>query len=244
MTENSISIIIPAFDEAGRILPTLKRIDAWFSASGMEYEIVVVDDGSRDNTREVVLGASSEIPALRLVENGVNRGKGYSVKNGFLNSSGSFVLFSDADLSTPVEETDKLMAEMAKGTDIAIGSRAVSGADIVKRQPVYRMLMGKTFNKIVRLLAVRGFSDTQCGFKLFRRSSCERIFRAQRIERFAFDVELLFLAVKAGLRISEVPVRWINSPQSKVHPINDSLNMLVDLSKMRWNYISGRYSGF
>jgi dolichyl-phosphate beta-glucosyltransferase len=244
MTENSISIIIPAFDEAGRIFPTLKRIDAWFSASGMDYEIVVVDDGSRDDTREVVLCASAEIPALRLVENGVNRGKGYSVKNGFLNSSGRFVLFSDADLSTPVEETDKLMAEMAKGADIAIGSRAVSGADIVKRQPVYRMLMGKTFNKIVRLLAVRGFSDTQCGFKLFRRSSCERIFRAQRTERFAFDVELLFLAVKAGLKISEVPVRWINSPQSKVHPINDSLNMLVDLSKMRWNYISGRYSGF
>jgi dolichyl-phosphate beta-glucosyltransferase len=124
----------------------------------------------------------------------VNRGKGYSVRNGFLNSSGSFVLFSDADLSTPVEETGKLMVEMAKGADIAIGSRAVSGADIVKRQPVYRMLMGKTFNKIVRLLAVRGFSDTQCGFKMFRRSSCDAIFRVQQIERFAFDVTCSWLS--------------------------------------------------
>ncbi|HEX9861047.1 MAG TPA: glycosyltransferase family 2 protein, partial [Nitrospirota bacterium] len=135
----------------------------------------------------------------------------------------------------------KFMPEVDAGADIVFGSRSMRGSDIIKRQPFYRMLMGKTFNKLVRLLTVRGISDTQCGFKLFRRDTCAWLFRAQKVERFAFDVELLFLAHKKGLVVKEVPVRWINSPQSKVHVVRDSSRMLLDILKVRWWYLTGGY---
>ena len=236
-----ISIIIPAYNEEARIGPTLDRIGEYINSSGMDYEIIVVDDGSTDNTRAVVSESARRICGLRLVENRVNRGKGFSVKNGFLNSSGRLVLFSDADLSTPIEELEKFLPEVESGANIVIGSRSLKGSNIIKRQPFYRVLMGKTFNKLVRLLTVSGLVDTQCGFKLFRRGTCEPIFKAQRVERFAFDVELLFLAQKKGLRIAELPVRWINSPQSKVHPVMDSLRMALDLLRIRLNYLIGKY---
>ncbi|MBI5189667.1 MAG: glycosyltransferase family 2 protein [Nitrospirae bacterium] len=238
-----LSVIIPAYNEAGRIGPTLTRMDAYLSHLGMTYEIVVVDDGSTDTTCEIVLEMAGAIPAMRLIENGVNRGKGFSVKTGFLNSSGEFVLFSDADLSTPIGELERFLPEMDNGADIVIGSRAVRGADIVRRQPLHRMLMGKTFNKIVRLFTMHGISDTQCGFKLFRRSTCEVLFRLQRVERFAFDAELLFLAKKRGLKIREMPVRWINSPESKVGLVRDSSRMLADIIRVRLDYLKGRYPG-
>ncbi len=239
MTE--LSVIIPAYNEAKRISATLESVEHYLRGTGMNYEVVVVDDGSDDSTREAVSEAGRRMTRLMLIENGVNRGKGFSVRNGFLNSSGKFALFSDADLSTPIEELERFMEEAASGADIVIGSRAARGADIIKRQPLYRMLMGKTFNKIVRALAVRGISDTQCGFKLFRRSSCEDIFREQRIERFAFDVELLFLAAKKGLDVREVPVRWTNSPMSKVNAVRDSARMLLDIIKVRIDYMKGLY---
>lgn len=241
MTE--LSVIIPAYDEEARLGPTIGRVDAYLSGTGISYEVIVVDDGSRDRTREVVMEAARLMPNVRLLENGANRGKGYSVKSGFMNSVGRLVLFSDADLSTPIEELEKFLPEVKAGADIVIGSRALRESDIIKRQPIYRMLMGKTFNKLVRLLTVRGISDTQCGFKLFRRESCAALFGAQKVERFAFDVEILFLADKAGLIVRELPVRWINSPQSKVHIVRDSSMMLWDIIKVRWRYITGGYAG-
>ena len=237
----ALSIIIPAYNEEARIGPTLERIGEYMLSSGMDYEIIVVDDGSTDDTRSVVSEAARRISGLRLVENRVNRGKGFSVKNGFLNSSGRLMLFSDADLSTPVEELEKFLPEMERGADIVIGSRSLRESNIIKRQPIYRVLMGKTFNKLVRLLTVGGLVDTQCGFKLFKRDTCEPIFKAQKVERFAFDVELLFLARKKGLTICELPVKWINSPQSKVHPVMDSLRMALDLLRIRLNYLIGKY---
>jgi len=239
-----ISVVIPSYNEEARLGPTLDEIGRYLSSNGIDHEIIVVDDGSTDGTVDVVRDAAVNNPSVNLVANGSNRGKGYSVRNGFINSSGKFVLFSDADLSTPIQELDRFMNEMDGGADIVIGSRAMRESDIVKRQPVYRMLMGKTFNKLVRVLTVRGINDTQCGFKLFRRESCERLFEVQRIERFAFDVELLFLASKKGLDIREVPVRWINSPDSKVHVVKDSSRMLLDILKLRWGYITGAYNGY
>lgn len=236
-----ISIIIPAYNEEARIGPTLERIDEYMRSAGVDYEMIVVDDGSTDNTPSVVSDAARRMEGLRLVDNRVNRGKGFSVKNGFLNSSGRLVLFSDADLSTPIEELERFLPEIERGADIVIGSRSLKESNIIKRQPFYRVLMGKTFNKLVRLLTVSGLVDTQCGFKLFRRDSCEPLFKAQRVERFAFDVELLFLAQKKGLQIAELPVKWINSPQSKVHPVRDSLRMASDLLRIRMNYLIGRY---
>jgi len=244
MNKTELSVIIPAFDEAGRIGPTLERVANYLKGLGIGYEVVVVDDGSHDSTKEVVARESASMPELRLVENGINRGKGYSTKNGFLSSIGKFVLLSDADLSTPIEELPRFIDEMERGADIVIGSRALKGSDIIKRQPIYRVLMGKAFNKVVRVLTVNGISDTQCGFKLFRRDTCEVLFRAQRVERFAFDAELLFLAQKKGLRVVELPVKWVNSPLSKVNVVRDSTEMLADIIKIRLRYMSGGYAGF
>jgi len=241
MKRVKLSVVIPAYDEAARIGPTLTRINEYLSGLGQDYEIVVVDDGSGDTTRDIVLDAAAHMPALRLIGNGANRGKGYSVKNGFLNTDGGLVLFSDADLSTPIEELGRFLPEIDRGADIVIGSRALDESDIIKKQPFYRMMMGKTFNKIVRLLTVRGISDTQCGFKLFKRETCDGIFRAQRVERFAFDVELLFLAHRKGLKVVEMPVRWINSPLSKVHIVRDSSRMLMDVIRVRLGALSGGY---
>jgi dolichyl-phosphate beta-glucosyltransferase len=241
---DKLSVIIPAYNEAERITPTIARIHEYLSAGGWDFEIVVVDDGSVDGTREVVAESARSMPCLRLISNGVNRGKGYSVRRGFLESDGDYVLFSDADLSTPIEELEGFLPEMDRGADIVIGSRSMSGSKIIKRQPIYRVLMGKAFNKLVRALTVRGIVDTQCGFKLFKRSSCEGLFRAQRVERFAFDVEILFLAARKGLTIREIPVSWINSPYSKVSVLKDSARMLLDILRIRLNYTAGRYAGF
>jgi dolichyl-phosphate beta-glucosyltransferase len=241
---NKLSVIIPAYNEAGRIAPTIARVHEYLSARGHDFELVVVDDGSTDGTREVVLESARSMPGLRLITNGVNRGKGFSVRHGFLESTGEYVLFSDADLSTPIEELESFLPEMDNGADIVIGSRSLAGSRIIKRQPIYRVLMGKTFNKLVRALTVRGIVDTQCGFKLFRRSTCAELFRAQKVERFAFDVELLFLAARKGLTIRELPVKWINSPFSKVNMLRDSARMLLDIIRIRLNYMAGRYAGF
>jgi len=193
-----------------------------------------VDDGSNDATATVVRKAAEKHPSIVLHQNDRNRGKGYSVKQGVLSSRGRFVLMSDADLSTPIEEMRKLFKELEEGYDIAIGSRSVSGSEILKRQAWYRQLMGKTFNKIVRAVAVPGFRDTQCGFKLFKGDAARMVFAGQKIEGFAFDVEALYLANKMGLRIKEVPVVWVNSPDSRVSIFRDSLKMLQDILTIRF----------
>lgn len=204
-------------------------------ARGYSHEIIVVDDGSSDDTARVVGKAAEKHPAIVLLQNVRNRGKGYSVKHGVLSSRGRFVLMSDADLSTPIEEIEKLFKELEGGYEIAIGSRAVPGSRLLKKQPWHRQLMGKTFNTLIRMLAVIEIHDTQCGFKLFTGEAARRVFALQRIERFAFDVEALYLAKKMGFKIREAPVVWVNSPDSRVGIIKDSLRMMRDLLKIRFH---------
>lgn len=236
-----LSVIIPAFNEENRISRTITRIHEHLFKQDYDAELVVVDDGSTDSTVQTVADLGERVPRLRVVKNGVNRGKGYSVRNGFMNSQGEFLLFSDADLSTPIEEVEKLLGCLQQGYDVAIASRALDDSEIPVRQPWYRELMGKIFNLCVSVLAVRGIRDTQCGFKLFKRECALQVFRRQRIEGFSFDVEALFLARKLGYTVKEVPVVWINDRRSKVSPLKDSVRMFVDLLKIRANDFMGRY---
>ncbi len=230
-----LSIVIPAFNESERLGPTLRRVIEWADAHWPESEILVVDDGSTDNTVEV---AERHSPRVRVLKNGSNRGKGYSVRHGVLESKGALVLFSDADLSTPIEECHKLAQQMTQ-FDIAIGSRAMAASQVEKHQPFYREAMGKTFNRIVQILAVDGIKDTQCGFKMLRGDIARELFTALTIPGFAFDVELLFLARQRGFSITEVPVRWINDERSSVHAVVDSLRMLRDVVRIRWTHRKG-----
>jgi dolichyl-phosphate beta-glucosyltransferase len=194
--DTKLSIVIPAYNESLRIGKTLDSICDYMKGCGYSHEIIVVDDGSSDDTAMVVRKAAEKRPAIVLLQNDVNKGKGYSIKRGVLSSRGRFVLMSDADLSTPIEELGKLYKELDEGYDIAIGSRSVPGSTVLKRQTWYRQLMGKAFNKLAQAVAVYGIRDTQCGFKLFRGEAARMVFARQRIERFAFDVEALYLAKK------------------------------------------------
>ncbi len=244
LIDTSLSIVIPAYNEALRIGKTLDRICDYLADRGYSHEIIVVNDGSNDDTAKVVKKAAENHPAIVLLQNGMNKGKGYSVKQGVLSSKGRYILMSDADLSTPIEEIGQLFKELEGGYDIAIGSRSVSGSMILKRQSWFRQLMGKTFNMLVQAFAVRGIRDTQCGFKLFKGDAARMVFARQRIERFAFDVEALYLAKKMGLRIREVPVVWVNSPDSKVSIFTDSLQMFRDLLKIRFYHCRLRQGKF
>jgi|LQYC01.1.fsa_nt_gi dolichyl-phosphate beta-glucosyltransferase len=236
-----LSVVIPAYNEAERIGDTLRKIHKYLLTRNYRSEVIVVDDGSTDSTRLVVKKIAREIPLVRLLENGVNRGKGYSVRAGVLNSQGKIILFSDADLSTPIQEVDNLGDWLGMGYDIAIGSRALPGSEILVRQPRPRELMGKTFNRLVQLLTVSGIRDTQCGFKLFKKEAAKDLFEKQTIWGFGFDVEILFMASKNGYRIKEVPIKWINSPDSRVSIMKDSFTMLCDLVRIRIRYLTGKY---
>ncbi|HYL46134.1 MAG TPA: dolichyl-phosphate beta-glucosyltransferase [Candidatus Limnocylindrales bacterium] len=239
-----LSIIIPAYNEESRLPRALERIRTYLSGRGLtesKVEILVVDDGSADGTARVVAGCSREIPGLRLVSNDRNRGKGFSVRHGMLEARGRIALFTDADLSAPIEEADKLFAAIESGADVAIGSRALDRSLIFAHQSRLRELAGIIFNGFVRALTGLPFADTQCGFKAFRREPCRIIFEQQRIERFGFDPEILFLAKRHGLRAAEVPVHWAHDPGTKVHVLRDSLMMFSDLFYIRWNWLMGRY---
>jgi dolichyl-phosphate beta-glucosyltransferase len=230
-----LSIVIPALNEEQRLPATLATIERWSALNLEAAEIIVVDDGSADRTSDVAreLGERCQPPVtMRVFRNATNSGKGASVRAGVLAAMEPYVLMTDADLSTPIEEMEKLAAAIA-GADIAIGSRAAAGAEIQVHQPLHRELMGKTFNKLVQLLVTGGIRDTQCGFKLFRREVAQRIFSLTRVDRFAFDVEAIYVARKLGYRIEEVPVVWRNSPASTVDPIRDASRMLVDLFRIR-----------
>jgi dolichyl-phosphate beta-glucosyltransferase len=235
-----ISIIVPSYNEERRLPETLERIAAYARASGREVEILVVDDGSTDGTAAVAESFRSKFGALRVLSNGANRGKGYSVRHGMLEARGRIVLFTDADLSAPIEEADKLFTAM-ETYDVAIGSRALDRRLISIHQSQFREFAGIIFNTIVRLCLRLPFVDTQCGFKAFRREPCRIIFEQQRIERFGFDPELLYLARRHGLRTVEIPVRWGHSPATKVSMFRDSLQMFLDVFIIRWNAIAGRY---
>ena len=235
-----LSIIIPAYNEKLRLPATLGQIAAYVRSSGHDTEILLVDDGSTDRTAHVAESFRSKFPALRVLSNGANRGKGYSVRHGMLEARGRIVLFTDADLSAPIEEADKLLAAL-ETHDVAIGSRALDRRLIFERQSRFREFAGIIFNNVVRVCLRLPFVDTQCGFKAFRREPCRIIFAQQRIERFGFDPELLYLARRHGLRAVEIPVRWGHSPATKVSMLRDSLQMFLDVFLIRWNALVGRY---
>ena len=227
-----VSIVVPAFNEAQRILPTFDQIFAYMDQHHDDYEVVLVDDGCTDGTVAAVQQRFGDRPQLRIVAYGGNRGKGYAVRFGALQARGDVVLFSDADLSTPIGEMEKMLALTDQGYHFVIGSRALRQSEIRQRQPVYRELAGKLFNLMVRLLISGKFHDTQCGFKLFRREPMLPILRRLQIDGFAFDVEMIVLAEAAGLRVGEVPVVWVNSPTSMVR-LWPALRAFVDLAAIR-----------
>jgi dolichyl-phosphate beta-glucosyltransferase len=235
-----LSIVIPSYNEELRLPATLKQIAAYIGGSNRSIEVIVVDDGSRDRTVAVADSFRSEIPTLRVVSNGQNRGKGYSVRHGMQEAHGRIVLFTDADLSAPIEEVEKLLPAM-QTNDVAIGSRAVDRSLITVHESPFREFAGIIFNKIVRLILRLPFVDTQCGFKAFRREECRLIFEQQTIERFGFDPELLYLARHHDLRSVEIPVRWGHSPATKVNMFRDSVQMFLDVFIIRWNALTGRY---
>lgn len=239
-TDPELSIVIPAFNEELRLAATLERIAAYLRNGHQDAEVLVVDDGSKDRTAAVAESFRSKIPTLRVVSNGVNRGKGYSVRHGVQEARGRIVLFTDADLSAPIEEADKLVDALQR-FDVAIGSRAVNRSLITVRESRFREFAGIIFNKIVRFTLQLPFVDTQCGFKAFVRERCQVIFEQQTIERFGFDPELLYLAHHHGLSAVEIPVRWGHSPATKVNMLRDSVQMFLDVFVIRWNSLRGRY---
>jgi len=235
-----LSIVIPSYNEELRLPGSLEKIAAYIREKEPNTEVIVVDDGSTDQTAAVAESWSGRIPQLRVVSNGVNRGKGFSVRHGSLEARGDIVLFTDADLSSPIEEGEKLLATLATH-DVAIGSRAVDRSLIEVHESLFREFAGIVFNRIVQAILRLPFVDTQCGFKAFRRERCRIIFEQQTIERFGFDPELLYLARHHGLSIAEVPVRWAHSPATKVNMLRDSVQMFLDVFVIRWNAVQGRY---
>ncbi len=235
-----LTVLIPARDEAARIGATLDRVRAWADEAGIDAEIVVVDDGSSDGTADVARGALRR--SGRVVVLPENRGKGYAVRRGIEEARGRWVLMTDADLSAPIEEHARLAEAAREGDlDLAIGSRAVPGARVEVRQGALRRLAGRVFNAAVRLATGLGARDTQCGFKLLDRARLLPIVRTMRIDGFAFDVELLFLCDRFGLRVAEVPVVWRDDRASNVRLLTDPFRMLWDVARIRWNFRRGRY---
>jgi dolichyl-phosphate beta-glucosyltransferase len=235
-----LSVIIPAFNEENRLPRTLQRIHEYLRTLNFASEIIVVNDGSTDGTSGMVEALASKIPEMRLIANDRNRGKGFSVRHGMLEARGRIALFTDADLSAPIEEAQKLFAAL-QTADVAIGSRALDRSLIEIHQSRWREQAGILFNWVVRTLTGLPFQDTQCGFKAFAMEKARMIFEQQRIEDFGFDPEILFLAKRQGLRTMEVPVRWAHDPRTKVHMLRDSAKMFVDLFLIRWNALAGRY---
>jgi glycosyltransferase involved in cell wall biosynthesis len=239
-----LSIVIPAFNEEQRLPKSLEHIHAYLAIRNLDAEVLVVDDGSTDNTANIVQRSCAHFPELRLISNGRNFGKGFSVRHGMLEAKGEIVLFTDADLSAPMEEADKLLGVLRDGSfDGAIGSRAINRSLIDVHQSALREFAGRVYNRLVCCIAGLDFQDTQCGFKAFRREKSRMVFEQQRTYGFAFDPEILFLAHQRGLRIAEIPVRWAHDPATKVKVFRDGLRMLRDLVAIRWNALVGRYSG-
>jgi dolichyl-phosphate beta-glucosyltransferase len=237
-----LSVVIPAYNEEERIVKTFERVSQYLERQPYASELIVVDDGSTDQTVPVALNLLKRLNKGILLQNGRNRGKGYSVQKGILNSRGQFVLFSDADLSTPIEELAKLLNAVQGEFDIAIGSRGLKSSDVQVHQPWYREYMGKTFNLIIRLLLLSRFHDTQCGFKCFRGDVARELFALQTLDHYSFDVEILLLAQLRQYRVLEVPVQWMNEPNSRVSAVNDSARMLKDVLRIRYNLLTGKYS--
>jgi dolichyl-phosphate beta-glucosyltransferase len=233
MSRPLLSVVIPAYNEARRLPPTLEKVQRHLA--GRPHEILVVDDGSEDGTAEKAAAAGVEV-----LRNDGNRGKGYSVRRGMLAARGVHRLMTDADLSTPIEELDRLLGKIDEGFDVVIASRALPGSNVEIRQPWYRENTGRLFNLCVRVLALPGLQDTQCGFKLFTASAAEQAFAAARLDGFSFDVEALFVARRRGFRIAEVPVTWRNDEATRVDTFKGAV-AFVDLARIRLNDLRGAY---
>jgi len=235
------SIVIPAYNESERISATLDKVLAYIAQQRWNAEIIVVNDGSRDDTADIVRRFTAANRMVRLVENPGNRGKGYSVRNGMLHVRGEVALFTDADLSSPIYEAPKLLTAIAQGADVAIGSRWLRSELQTERQPLYRQLFGRMFNVFLRIVLGLKFRDTQCGFKAFSRRAVQTIFPRQQIEHWGFDPEILFLARKLKLQAVEIPVEWAHDVRTKISYFRDGLRMLTEVLRVRWNSLTGRY---
>jgi len=236
-----LSIVVPVYNETSRIASTLSQILTYVAARLESWEVVVVDDGSTDATMELVGEICGQVPAVRLLRNPANCGKGFAVRNGMLQAGGKYLLFTDADLSSPITEAERLLEPLQKGYDVVIGSRALKPEWIHLHQPWIRETAGKAFNFCVRTLTTLPYRDTQCGFKAFRREAAQAIFSRQTIAGFGFDVEVLYLARLLGYRTLEIPVHWSDDRRTKVRPLRDGGRMLGDLLRIRRNDWMGRY---
>jgi dolichyl-phosphate beta-glucosyltransferase len=228
-----LSIVVPCYNEEQRLPRTIELIERYLAGKGVSYELILVDDGSSDGTRKVMDAAAERNPAVRLEALPQNRGKGRALAEGVAAARGAEILVTDADLSTPIEEIDKLRAELAKGAGVAIASRALKGSRVEVSQPIYRVLMGKAFNLLVQAVLLPGIWDTQCGFKLFRADVAHDAFAALTTDGFGYDPEVLYRAARRGVRIVEVPVVWRNSAPTKVSPIKSSLDMFRHVVRIR-----------
>ena len=236
-----LSIIIPAFNEGSRLPATLDALLAFLDRDARRTEVIVVDDGSRDDTSAQVRRFESRDQRVRLIRLPQNRGKGYAVRTGIVNSAGSLVLFADADGATPFEELARLETHVRAGARVAIGSRGVPDRATRVQARLYRRVLGRLFHAVVRLFAVHGISDTQCGFKLFDAEVAHDLFSRMRMTGFSFDVEVLLMAIRSGYRVAEVPVNWTHQPGSKVRVLRDGLIMARDVLRSRANALAGVY---
>lgn len=233
--------MVPAYNEGARLGASLEKVLGYVHAQGWDAEVIVVNDGSRDNTADIIAAFAEKDRAVRLVQNPGNHGKGYSVRNGMMHAKGELLIFTDADLSSPIEESSKLLKALDEGADIAIGSRWLRTETQIQRQPLHRQLFGRIFNLLMRLTLGLPFKDTQCGFKAFKQSAAQAIFPLQKIERWGFDPEILFLARKLGFKVSEVPVLWGHSGGTRINPLVDGFRMFTEMLRIRWYSLSGRY---
>jgi len=229
-----LSVVVPCYNEENRLPPTIARIEEYFDRKREEYELVLVDDGSADGTRSVMETAAKNHASVKVEVLPHNRGKGRALAVGVQAATGDPILVTDADLSTPIEEVEKLQAAIDAGASVAIGSRALRGSRVEVSQPLYRVLMGKGFNLIVQAVLLPGIWDTQCGFKLFRADVAHRVFGALETDGFGYDPEVLYRARRQGVKIAEVPVVWRNSAPTKVSPVRSSLDMLKHVIRLRF----------
>ena len=237
------SIVIPAYNERARIENALREVVACVRERGWDAEVIVVNDGSSDSTAQLVKDFARTAPEVSLIENPGNRGKGFSVRNGLLQARGEIVMFTDADLSAPISEAELLFKAIREGADIAIGSRWLESGRQTHKQPWYRQVFGRCFNLVTRMVMGLPFADTQCGFKAFTRSAAQTVFQLETIERWGFDPEILFIALKRHLKVVEVPVTWGHDARSRMSYLKDGMHMLREMAIIRWNAFVGRYNG-
>lgn len=235
------SLVIPAYNESARISASLEKILAYIEQNHWDAEVLVVNDGSRDNTADIVRQFAARNPIVRLIENPGNRGKGYAVRNGMLQARGDIQIFSDADLSAPIYESMHLVKAIEGGAEVAFGSRWLEADTQTERQPILRQIAGRAYNILLRIILGLNYKDTQCGMKAFTREAADKIFSRQKIERWGFDPELLFIARKFHMKMIEIPVEWAHDDRSKINPVVDGFKMGLEMLKIRWNGMTGKY---